>query len=101
MKWIKSYEALDTTELPLEGINQKEFLDYLKGNCSQFLEVVGRIDWSEFSTYDGPRNLLYRRFRKNWGDYILVDPKSSDRRRIAPFASSNFHNLFANNNFIF
>lgn len=106
MRRIQLFEAYSTglysqkynKEFPLERITEEEFGDLLKTHCRQFLEVCSELDWSEISRQEyPPKNLIYRKFRSNYGDFVLSNPKESDFRRIAPFARSNWHNLMISN----
>jgi hypothetical protein len=82
MKYIKTFNE----SLKNDKISKSEFIGILNNNCKKFLSVKD-IDVTE---------LIYRK-DKDLGDYVLVDPKNSKVQRIAPFSSSNYHNLIISN----
>lgn len=85
MKYIKGInESLNSKEL-----NKEEFLNIIRNNCKNF------IKYCEFNIFD-KYSLIYRKC-EDLGDYVLVDPKSSTKERIAPYANNNYHNLLISN----
>lgn len=82
MKYIKTFNE----SLKNDNISKSEFFEILNNNCKKFLSLKD-IDVTK---------LIYRK-DKDLGDYVLVDPKNSKVQRIAPFASSNYHNLIISN----
>lgn len=101
MKYLKHFESYlrqGKGQLPLQEINKEEFKDLLQTHCKQFLKVVKDIDFKGYDKFSGPRNLLYRKFKSNHGDFVLTNPKESEHRRIAPWSDyGNWHNLMVSN----
>jgi hypothetical protein len=83
MKYLKSFnENLNSTSL-----SKSDVINILQNNCKKFLNYP-------------EKNIMTLIFRKESvikDDFVLVDPKSSSKERIAPFSSANYHNLVISN----
>ena len=100
MRHLKIFEEYrkGSGQLPIQKINLDEFKRLLNSKCLQFLKVVNKINFNNYSEYDAPPELIFRKFKSNHGNYLLTDPKESEHRRIAPWSSyGNWHNLFVSN----
>ena len=98
LKYFESYRRKGPGELPLKAISKEEFKDFLQTNCRQFLEVVKDIDFTQYNKWRGPKQLIYRKFKMNYGNFVLTNPKESEHRRIAPWSDwGNWHNLLISN----
>ena len=98
LKYFESYRRKGPGELPLKEISKEEFKDFLQTNCKQFLEVVKDIDFTQYNKWSGPKQLIYRKFKMNYGNFVLTNPKESEHRRIAPWSDwGNWHNLLISN----
>jgi hypothetical protein len=82
MKYLKRInESLNSKTLTKE-----EVIELLKKNCQKFLSYTDKDDG----------NLIFRK-DEDRGDFTLVNPKLSTSDRIAPYATTNFHNLLVSN----
>jgi hypothetical protein len=97
LKHFESYDRLGSGELPLQEISKEDFKDFLQTYCKQFLSVVKGIDFRQHNEWSGSKKLLYRKFKSNHGNYLLVNPKESKHRRISPWSDTNWHNLLISN----
>lgn len=105
MKYLKQFESYRNQgkgQLPLQEINGEEFKKLLQENCKQFLKVANQIELFknlEDQIYSiGPKELLFRKFKSNHGNFVLTNPKESEHRRIAPWSHyGNWHNLLVSN----
>jgi hypothetical protein len=100
MKYLKYYESYlrqGKGQLPIQEITEDEFKKFLQTNCKEFLKVVKDIDFTKYNR-SGPIQLLYRKFKSNYGNFLFTNPKESEHRRIAPWSTiGNWHNLLVSN----
>ena len=101
MKYLKYFEShirQGPGQLPLQKINLEEFKKLLQENCKQFLEIAQNINFTKYSEWSGSKQLLFRKFNSNHGDFVFTHPKVSEHRRIAPWSDwGNWHNLIISN----
>jgi len=83
MKYLKSFnENLNSTSL-----SKNDVINILQNNCKNFLNYPEKNE----------KTLIFRKESVINDDFVLVDPKSSSKERIAPFSTANYHNLVISN----
>lgn len=99
LKYFESYLRQGPGQLPLQEINKEEFKKLLQTHCKQFLKVIKQIDFFNSDLHSmGLKQLLFRKFNSNHGDFVFTQPKESEHRRIAPWSDwGNWHNLIISN----
>jgi hypothetical protein len=85
---LKTREQFINEGLKYSQITKEKFLDLLYDNCHNYLPLLldENITVSQ----------IYRR-SKNLGDFVFIDPKSSQEERIERYYPEAYHDLFISN----
>lgn len=92
IKRYNDFVVINESGLPIQIFNLESISELIKENCQDFISYIGDRD------YESIRNtLIYRKSKRDYGQFVLVDPKDSKEDRIAPFSKQDYHNIVLSN----